>query len=515
VSMSWGLTEGQTVTQADEALYDTYLTTPAGHQGVTFVASSGDFGSADPEYPSFSPNVVSVGGTSLYLNGDNSYNSETAWGGYSTGLGAYLGSGGGISQYETEPSYQYGVQSTGFRTAPDVSFVADPTTGVWIADPYNLPSSNPWEIVGGTSLSAPAWAGLFAVANEGRTNAGETTLNSDSPTDVQQALYTLPQRDFNQIGGAQYSLATGLGTPVASALVPDLVAYQNTGNNQLTAPAPTAINFAITAGNGPASYFGGSTNAISAYSEFNLFVLSPGEQSMGSRITASSETAVTASVSPLSYGSFGSYRSNESNGSHLPATAGQIAATWSNTAATKYGFATAETRTSIAQNQAVQTAEVLQLGTSGLQANIAQQTAGTGSSVPQQVVDGAWANWSAEDAVMPWTLDDSTPLEWATVDMWVPVGERVQPAGEEATRVESVPEVVSGEPSREAASGEVGSREVGSREAASGSVDAPRGSVSFILAGLFGLLLMPFRTKSKEEEKAQLQAPALRDGSNS
>jgi subtilase family serine protease len=47
---------------ADEALYDSYLTTPAGHQGVTFVASTGDYGTADPEYPAFSPNVVAVGG---------------------------------------------------------------------------------------------------------------------------------------------------------------------------------------------------------------------------------------------------------------------------------------------------------------------------------------------------------------------------------------------------------------------------------------------------------------------
>ena len=48
--------------------------------GVTFVASTGDYGAADPEYPAFSPNVVAVGGTSLTLNADNSYNSETGWG---------------------------------------------------------------------------------------------------------------------------------------------------------------------------------------------------------------------------------------------------------------------------------------------------------------------------------------------------------------------------------------------------------------------------------------------------
>ena len=79
-----------------------------------------------------------------------------------------IGSGGGISQYETEPSFQQGVQSTGYRTTPDVSTVADPATGAWIADPYNLDPSNPFEAVGGTSLSAPIWAGLVAMVNQGR-----------------------------------------------------------------------------------------------------------------------------------------------------------------------------------------------------------------------------------------------------------------------------------------------------------------------------------------------------------
>ena len=55
--------------------------------GVTFVASTGDYGAADPEYPAFSPNVVAVGGTSLTLNADDSYNSETGWGYYSDSAG--------------------------------------------------------------------------------------------------------------------------------------------------------------------------------------------------------------------------------------------------------------------------------------------------------------------------------------------------------------------------------------------------------------------------------------------
>src|SRR5208337_1772850 len=96
---------------------------------------------------------------------------------------------------------------------------------------YNLPASSPFEVVGGTSLSAPAWAGLLALVNQGRVAAGETTLNTSSPTQAQQALYSLSQADYNVIASGYngytaapgYNLVTGLGTPVANQLVPDLI----------------------------------------------------------------------------------------------------------------------------------------------------------------------------------------------------------------------------------------------------------------------------------------------------
>jgi len=260
VSMSWGFTEGQGVLAADEAAYDSTFAVP----GVTFVASTGDYGAADPVYPAFSPNVLAVGGTSLSLNADNSYASETGWGYYSSSAGTFIGSGGGISQYETEPAYQERVQSTGSRTTPDVSFVADPATGAWVADPYNLNPSNPWEVVGGTSLSAPAWAGLIALVNQGRSAAGQSALNSPSPTQTQQSLYSLSQNDFNSItsgsngyaAAAGYNLVTGLGTPVANLLVPDLIAGNFPSTGQVAAASPAAfVNSEATAGNanGPAN----------------------------------------------------------------------------------------------------------------------------------------------------------------------------------------------------------------------------------------------------------------------
>ena len=85
VSMSWGGGEW-----SGETGYDSYFTTPSGHPGVTFLASSGDSG-APINYPSSSPNVVSVGGASLYLTAQNNYSSESGW----------SGSGGGVSSYES------------------------------------------------------------------------------------------------------------------------------------------------------------------------------------------------------------------------------------------------------------------------------------------------------------------------------------------------------------------------------------------------------------------------------
>ena len=77
----------------------------------------------------------------------------------------------------------------------------------------------------------------MALVNQGRAAAGEAVLNSSSPTEAQQALYSLPQSDYNAItsgsngynANAGYNLVTGLGTPVANLMVPDLIAYQGPG----------------------------------------------------------------------------------------------------------------------------------------------------------------------------------------------------------------------------------------------------------------------------------------------
>jgi hypothetical protein len=295
VSMSWGFAEGQSVLATDEATYDPYLTTPAGHQGVTFVASTGDYGAEDPVYPAFSPNVVAVGGTTLALNSDNSYHTETGWGNDAGTTGAFIGSGGGLSQYEPEPAYQAGVQSTGYRAIPDVSFVADPATGAWIADAYNLGLDNPWEVVGGTSLSAPAWAGVMALVNQGRAAAGQPTLNSSSPTEAQHDLYSLSQNDYHAISsgfngysaGAGYNLVTGLGSPIVDLLATDLIAGNYPASGQV---APISAADLV--------YSGGSGGGSGGSSVMTVFTAQPIGRSWSSVLSRAADPfALSSAVS--------------------------------------------------------------------------------------------------------------------------------------------------------------------------------------------------------------------------
>ncbi|HUO09550.1 MAG TPA: Ig-like domain repeat protein [Phycisphaerae bacterium] len=222
VSMSWGSDEFSGETQ-----FDSTFTTPAGHAGVTFLASTGD-SAAPGGYPAYSPNVVAVGGTSLYVGSTGTYLSETGW----SGSPGVEGGGGGISLYEAQPSYQRGVvtQSNSSRTEPDVSSDADPNTGVPIYDTYDFGSSAPWFQVGGTSLSCPCWAGIISIVNQGRAISGGASL--DGRANTLPRLYSIASSNFHDItsgsngflAGTGYDLVTGRGSPIANTLVQSLAA---------------------------------------------------------------------------------------------------------------------------------------------------------------------------------------------------------------------------------------------------------------------------------------------------
>jgi kumamolisin len=216
-------------------LGETYLGGPAGevatqHQkflrlaaaGVNVFVSSGDagsnpdqtgHGSAGPvqvEYESSDPTVIGVGGTSLRLRAAGAVDTETAW----------AGSGGGASIFFSRPVWQKGpgVPAGTKRLVPDVSLAADPNTGALVVlHGHDVQ-------IGGTSWSAPVWAGFCALLNEARILAGKPALGFANPV-----LYPLAGTTcFRDItvgsNGAfaattGYDRVTGIGVPNIAELI--------------------------------------------------------------------------------------------------------------------------------------------------------------------------------------------------------------------------------------------------------------------------------------------------------
>lgn len=213
VSMSWGGGES-----SGETADDGYMANP----GTFYTASAGDSGH-QAEYPAASPNVIAVGGTTLNGCSGTScagFSNETAW----------SGSGGGISSIETIPSFQssysgpvFGASSIGaltgnMRGIPDVSFDANPNTGVSVYDSTRYQGQLGWFTLGGTSVGAPNWAGVLAAGR----SAGATALEGDSA--IFGGGYNTNLRDITSgtngscgtdcSAGTGYDVVTGLGSPV-------------------------------------------------------------------------------------------------------------------------------------------------------------------------------------------------------------------------------------------------------------------------------------------------------------
>ena len=186
VSMSWGSNESYLETNWDYHFTSSY--------GAVFFASSGDKGSG-VIWPASSPNVVAVGGTTLKID---SVISETAW----------SGSGGGISNFEPIPDYQtnFGL-TTPKRSVPDVSYNADPSTGVSVyCNSQWLPGK-----MGGTSAGAPQWAAIYAL---------DRSATNNNLYGKAKSVYSAHFRDITSgsNGGYNatigYDYVTGLGSPL-------------------------------------------------------------------------------------------------------------------------------------------------------------------------------------------------------------------------------------------------------------------------------------------------------------
>ena len=232
LSMSWGYLEfsGET---GDDSYFCNIVN--GNGQPVTFVAASGDSGHHSI-YPAASNCVLAAGGTDLNLSTplplpnplQLNYGMEEAW----------SASGGGVSPYETQLSFQNPACATWSTTNRCIPDIASVSSNIPVYDTYS--GAPGWENVEGTSIASPDWASFLTLVNSMRASQGKGVLSQAA-----QDLYTIYYSsnyaaDFHDIAvgsngncGSQciaspgYDLVTGIGTYQANVLAPALVADPN------------------------------------------------------------------------------------------------------------------------------------------------------------------------------------------------------------------------------------------------------------------------------------------------
>lgn len=172
------------------------------HPGIAVTASTGDNGYQGGSFPSSSYYVTAVGGTSLVKDGSARGWSESAW----------SGAGSGCTTLNTAPSGQTSTMTAcSGRAIADVSAVADPQTGLATYAPTSRTSSS-WAQYGGTSLSAPIVAAVYALS--GNTAGYANTL----PYSHQGGLFDVTRGSNGSCASwcsakSGWDGPTGLGTP--------------------------------------------------------------------------------------------------------------------------------------------------------------------------------------------------------------------------------------------------------------------------------------------------------------
>ena len=265
ISCSWGESEND-ITQAEVQSQATALQQLA-LQGQTFCAASGDEGAYDDgtstsvnvDDPGSQPTVVCVGGLDLTASFNHSadtgsISSQTSWWdlnqpneqppvGY--------GGGGGVSAFNSIPSWQTGAFSTSvnsqgsttMRNTPDVSLYASSDYGG-----YNIyvAADGGYEAVAGTSASSPLWAAMIADANVKRLAAGKSALGEALPEIYALAESSSYGTDFHDIADDSnngyydcvqgYDNSSGWGTPNnGTQMISDLAAEAAPGTTTPTA----------------------------------------------------------------------------------------------------------------------------------------------------------------------------------------------------------------------------------------------------------------------------------------
>lgn len=236
LSISWGGPESSWTQQSLNALDAACQSAAA--LGITITAAAGDDGATDGgtgnnvDFPASSPHVLACGGTKLDASGATIV-SEVVWNELANQEGA---TGGGVSNVFALPAWQANAKvpspsgQSGGRGVPDVSGDADPATG------YTIRVDGQTSVIGGTSAVAPLWAGLVAVANQQLgTKVGfihpaiYAAKAASAFTDVTQG------NNGGFSAGPGWDACTGLGSPIASKLIP-LLAPSTTGTKHPKKP---------------------------------------------------------------------------------------------------------------------------------------------------------------------------------------------------------------------------------------------------------------------------------------
>ena len=212
VNNSWNRDEEESTGQAERDAFEQIFKQGAA-EGIGFYFSSGDCGADDPntgcpvysdgpyaEFPPSDPYVTAVGGTSMAIGADRKTMWQTGWNNIASKLtpdgtawtpepgtgypSTYLsGAGGGTSLLYAQPSYQARVVPTSLskttpggkplsspmRVVPDVAADADNNTGILVGSTQHYPDGTDQfheTRLGGTSLSAPLFAGIQAVTQQ-------------------------------------------------------------------------------------------------------------------------------------------------------------------------------------------------------------------------------------------------------------------------------------------------------------------------------------------------------------
>ena len=301
LSISLGLGETNLIGSSQMQTDSQYLALIAA-AGVTVFASSGDYGATPDnngvlqvEYYSSDPSVTGVGGTSLTMSSTGTVTSETTW----------AGSGGGVSQVFTRPSWQTGtgVTTGTMRLVPDVALVGDPNTGT------NIYVNGITEQVGGTSWGTPAWAAFCALINEARAKIGQAPIGLLGPN-IYPLIGSNNFRDIttgnngNYYAGVGYDQTTGIGVPIVSNLLQTLTGTSSTPpsiSSFTPTSGPVASNVTITGvnfNNVTAVKFNGASASFTVKSSTQIIATAPNVSSIGPI------SVITTSGSATSLGSF-------------------------------------------------------------------------------------------------------------------------------------------------------------------------------------------------------------------